>query len=425
MNPARAVDDFRRRLLRFDAGAEAILAAAKAYPDDPMVLLCAATLHLYGQTAADDAAAARLLDAAERSGAGQCAPHFLRALRCWHARRHDDAARALETATQQDPDDLLAAKVCEFLYYILGQQHCGPRYRAHVDRIAARHAEDPDVLAMQSFAHELCGEFASARALAEKALRIEARNPWAEHTLSHVAIRLGDVDAGERRLRAFLPVAATCSRPVHSHTAWHVAMFDLERLDHTRALALLRSDIWGFAPDTVGEQIDAIALLWRLEMAGGDAGDAWAEIADRVEVRCGEAYMPFLSAHHAYALARAQRRSALQALEETVASRLHEPVWRHPGQAIVQAAVAFAEERWGDAASLLEPAMPQMTTIGGSDAQDDLFRQMYFVALARSARRADARSFLAASALPGRKTTPLAARFLGLLQARVPRERAS
>jgi hypothetical protein len=49
---------------------------------------------------------------------------------------------------------------------------------------------------------------------------------------------------------------------------------------------------------------------------------------------------------------------------------------------------------------------------------------MYFVALARSARRADARSFLAASALPGRKTTPLAAQFLGLLQAPAPRERA-
>ena len=125
--------------------------------------------------------------------------------------------------------------------------------------------------------------------------------------------------------------------------------------------------------------------------------------------------MPFLSAHHAYALARAQRRSALQALEETVASRAHEPVWRHPGQAIVRAAVAFAEERWSDAASLLDPAMPQMTTIGGSDAQDDLFRQMYFVALARSARRADARSFLAANAVPGRKPTPLAAQFLGLL----------
>jgi len=59
--------------------------------------------------------------------------------------------------------------------------------------------------------------------------------------------------------------------------------------------------------------------------------------------------------------------------------------------------------------------MPQMTAIGGSDAQDDLFRQMYFVALARSARRADARSFLASNAAPGRKPTPLAAHFLGLL----------
>ncbi len=411
MTPEGAVADFRRRLLRFDAGAEAILPAAAAFSAEPMVLLCAATLHLYGQTAPDDAAAARFLDAAERHGAAVRAPEFLRALRAWRDRRHDDAAQALEAATQRDPDDLLSAKVCEFIYYILGQQYSGPRYRAHIDRLAAHHADHPDVLAMQSFAHELCGEFDSARALAQRSLAIEPRNPWAEHTLSHVAIRLGDVDAGERRLRAFLPVAATCSRPVHTHTAWHIAMFDLERLDYARAFALLASDVWGVVPDAVGEQIDAIALLWRLEMAGGDAGDAWRDIADHVEARCGEAYMPFLSAHHAYALARARRSKALQTLDATLAARGSEPLWRDTGQAVVRAAAAFGAGRWSDAASLLDPALPRVTMCGGSDAQDDVFRQMYFVALAKSGRTADARHYLDSMSVPGKAPTPLDAHF--------------
>lgn len=414
MSPALAVADFRRRLLRFDAGAEAILPAAARYPDDAMVLLCAATLHLYGQTGPDNAAAARFLEAAERCGAAARAPHYLRALRHWQARRHDDAARALEAATAQDPDDLLSAKVCEFLYYVLGQQHSGPRFRRHIDPLAARHPADPDVLSMQSFAHELCGDLDSARALAERSLTIEPRNPWAEHTLSHVAIRQGDVEAGERRLRAFLPTAATCSRPIHSHTAWHVAMFELERLDYAKALALLRSDIWGFVPDMIGEQVDAIALLWRLEMAGGDAGLAWSDIADHIEARCSEAYMPFLSAHHVYALTRAGRRDAVRALCATVAGCVDDPVWTETGQAVVLAAVAFAEERWGDAATLLDPVMPRITTIGGSDAQDDLFRQMYGVALAKGKRTADARAFFLADALPGKVPTALDTHFLGM-----------
>lgn len=414
MSPALAVADFRRRLLRFDAGAEAIVPAAARFPDDPMVQLCAATLHLYGQSAPDDAAAGAFLDAAQQGGAATTAPLFLQALRHWHARRHDAAASALEAATRFDPDDLLAAKVCEFLYYILGQQYSGPRFRAHIDPLAARHPEDPDVLSMQSFAHELCGDFVSARALAERSLALDARNPWAQHTLSHVAIRLGDIEAGEQRLRAFLPVAATCSRPIHVHTAWHIAMFDLERLDYTRALAMLRSDIWGFVPDMIGEQVDAIALLWRLEMAGGDAGAAWTDIADHVEARCGEAYMPFLSAHHVYALTRAGRTTAVEALCATVAQRLDDPVWRATGQAVVLASVAFGEERWADAATLLDPVMPRITTIGGSDAQDDLFRQMYGVALAKGGRAADARSWFDANGLPGRKPTPLDAHFLRL-----------
>ena len=413
MTPEAAVADFRRCMLRFDAGAEAILPAAAAFPDDPKVLLCAATLHLYGQTAADDRTAAGFLDAAARSGAEQSAPRLLQALRLWSVQKHDEAATELEAITLQDPRDLLSAKICEFIYYILGQQYTGPRFRAHMARLAPFHAQDPDFLSMLSFAHELCAEFAKAREFAERSLQLEARNPWAEHTLSHAAIRLGDIAEGERRLRAFLPQARTCSRPIHAHTAWHVAMFALERLDHADALAVLHSDIWGIAPDTTGEQVEAIALLWRLEMAGGAAGNAWAPIADRVEAHCGEAYMPFLSAHHVYALARAGRSAAVDSLRATVAMRTSEPNWRDIGQPVVAASVVFARQRWQEAAELLDPVMPRMTSIGGSDAQDDLFRQMYAVALNGCGRGADARNFLAANAAAGKVATPLDAYLSG------------
>lgn len=407
---ADAVADFRTRLLRLDVGAEAILPAAAAWPEDPMVQMCAAAFCLYGQTAGDQAAAGRFIAAAETAGAAGARPDLFRGMRLWHAQQYDAAATAMEAATRVEPGDLLPLKLCECLYYDLGQQFSGPRYRDHTRRLAPVHGGNTDFLAMHSFAHELCGDFAQARALAEAALELEPRNPWAQHTLSHVTIRLGSVDEGERRLRAFLPVAATCSRPIHSHTAWHLALFDVERLDHARALQVYRSDIWGFTPDSVFEQVDAIALLWRIELAGGDVGQAWSEVAQHVQARCQETFMPFLSAHHAYALARAERSQALAALLEAVALRASAPdagAWRSVGQSVVRAAVASGQRRWADAAALLDPVMHIIGTIGGSDAQDDLFRQMHIVALARSGRSADAQRAIEAANAPGKHRTEL------------------
>ncbi|CAN5426373.1 tetratricopeptide repeat protein [soil metagenome] len=395
MSAAEAVEDFRGRILRFDAGAEKILEAAAEYPDEPMVQLCAAMLHLYGQTVANDEATAGFLQVAERGGATEKYPEWLRALRYWLGRQYDAAASTLEGLTERDPGDLLAAKIAEYLYYIMGQQYSGPRYLAHMRRLERVHGGDADFLAMYSFANELCGNFSEARGLAERSIAIEPRNPWAEHTLSHVTIRQGDIQEGEKRLREFLPQAATCSRPVYSHTAWHLGLFAMERLDYVEALSVFHRHIWGIVPGMIGEQIDAIALLWRMEMAGAEVAKEWESVADQVELHVGECYMPFLSAHHAYALARAGRMDAAEMLLSTVV-RQKDPVWQEVGRSAVRAAWSFGRNDWSAAVQHLEPVMPRITAVGGSDAQDDLFRQTYAVALALSGRRADARAYLAA-----------------------------
>jgi len=59
-----AADDFAARLLRLDQGVEAILDAAKRWPDTPIVQLYAAAFWLYGQT---EGAIAR------KSGSSACA----------------------------------------------------------------------------------------------------------------------------------------------------------------------------------------------------------------------------------------------------------------------------------------------------------------------------------------------------------------
>jgi tetratricopeptide (TPR) repeat protein len=394
-----AADDFAARLLRLDQGVEAILDAAKRWPETPIIQLYAATFWLYGQTdgALDNAAAYLRTCEALAINSRERALH--RALALWHANDNLRAVEALEAITAEWPGDLLAAKVAEFLYYVLGQQYMGPRFRAHMRRLESTHANDPDFLAMAAFASELCDDYVDAEARAERALGIEPRNPWAQHALSHVLIRQGRVREGLARLDSFLPLLATCGRPIHCHDAWHLALLHLEQLDGAAAMRVFRAHIWGITPDFVVEQLDAIALLWRIEMAGTPMDAEWPSIAEHIAPRAVETFMPFMNAHYVYALARAGRTDAVEAVLASVRERSAaddeeaKRVWAPVGRAVIEAAAAFGAGNRGGAAALLDPVMPMMTSIGGSDAQDDLFRQTYLRSLQAAGRHADAAAY--------------------------------
>src|SRR5262245_21460507 len=179
-------------------------------------------------------------------------------------------------------------------------------------------------------------------------------------------------------------------------------------------MRVFHEHIWGITPDFVVEQLDAIALLWRIEMACSDAPtDApWAKIADHIAPRAVETFMPFMNAHYVYALARAGRSEALGAALAAVRRRSaaddEEPkrVWGPVGRPVVEAAAAFGAGDRSGAPKLLDPVMAQMTAIGGSDAQDDLFRQLYLRSLQAAGRYADAAAYF--EAVTGAKQrTPL------------------
>jgi tetratricopeptide (TPR) repeat protein len=407
-----AADDFAARLLRLDQGAEAILDAAKRFPETPIVQLYAATFWLYGQTDGALENAAVQLHACDALAMNARERALHRALALWHGNDNLRAVEALEAITGEWPGDLLTAKIAEFLYYVLGQQYMGPRFRAHMRRLEGAHAGDPDFLAMAAFASELCSDYATAEAVAERALGIEPRNPWAQHALSHVLIRQGRVAEGLARLESFLPLLATCGRPIHSHDAWHLALLHLEQLDVAAAMRVFRAHIWGITPDFVVEQLDAIALLWRIEMAAGPMDAEWPSIADHIAPRAVETFMPFMNAHYVYALARAGRTDAAEAVLAGARARSAandeeaKRVWAPVGRAVIEAAAAFGAGDRARAAVLLDPVMPMMTSIGGSDAQDDLFRQAYLRSLQAAGRRADAAAYFEVITA-GKSRTPL------------------
>lgn len=420
---AEACRQFYARLLRIDPGVESILETAEQFPDEPAVQSASAFLWLFGQTAEAQKRAGDYLIRAERQRDRLSAREkaWLDAMGLWHARAFEATARAFEDITSQWPEDLPAAKAAEFIYYILGQHASGARFLGHMKRLAPYHREDADYLAMTAFAHELCGNTGEARDHAEQALEIAPINPWAQHALEHVLLWEGSPESAVDRLESWLGTWDQSGRVIHCHNAWHVAMMHLDRLNVSRAFAVYDGHVWGHSPELVVEQLDAIAFLWRAEMAGVPVErERYQAIAKHIAPHAPTLFMPFVSAQYAYALARAGEEDALADMLRQVDLRAGMDdedarwAWAPVGQAIVHASALLGQDHVKTAAERLDPVMDHMPRIGGSDAQDDLFRFAYWDCLNRAGRRSDAAGHLK-NRLSQKPPSPLEAEFLAKL----------
>ena len=420
---AAALDDFTDRLLHVDPGAERILTVVQDFPHEAGLRVAAAFFFLFGQTpdaqreADDHLAEARRhlsrLNARERA--------WVRGLELWQQKAFDAAATAFEEITRGWPQDLLGLRAAEFLYYVLGQQYSGPRFIAHTERMAPLHGDDSDFLAIHAFANELCGHMHAARTHADRALALRAGNPWAQHALAHVLLWEGNTDSAAKLMDGWLAQWPLVARAVHCHNAWHVAVMHLDRLENDRAYAVYDAHVWGKTPEYVVEQLDAIAFLWRAEMAGVAVDAArWHSILPYIRPVCTTLFMPFATAHYAYALARGGDTATVAALLAATQARAADDdaeavqVWQPVGRHVVNAAAALGAGDAHAAAASFDAAMPAITRIGGSDAQDDLFRFAYIDSLKRADRRADAAAFLN-ERLARKRASPLETQLLAAL----------
>ena len=400
---AEATRVFYARFLRLDPGVETILESVRQFPEDPAIRLACAFLWLFGQTPEAQQQSgehlARLETLSGRLNAREKA--WLAAMKLWHARCFEAATRAFEAITTQWPGDLPAAKAAEFLYYILGQQESGPRFLAHMERLAPHHPGDPDFLAMKAFAHELCGQIRPAHDLAEEALERAPLNPWAHHALEHALLWEGSPEEAVARLESWLALWEQSGRFIHCHNAWHVALMHLDRLAPERAFAVYDRHVWSERPGMVVEQLDAISFLWRAEMAGVAVDPArYRALVPHFQALAKTLFMPFVTAHYAYALARAGEGEALEGLLRQVDERSAKDdadaryAWAPVGRSIIHGVAALGGGDAAGAARWMDPVMDRMTRIGGSDAQGDLFRFAHWESLRGAGRRADARAVL-------------------------------
>lgn len=294
------------------------------------------------------------------------------------------------------PQDVLALHAVHALDYLTGDARIHERVRSVLPAWSADMPGYHAVLAMQAFALHESGDEYGAEHNAHAALALNPADTRAHHVLAHVFESTDRADAGMRWMHQH--VAAWSTDTVASiHCWWHVALFHLAQGDADGALALYDRRIRAESSAELSDLIDAAALLWRIALAGGNAGTRWIELANAWEGHMHDGFCSFSDLHAMLAFVGARDWTRAQALERTLAAAQHLPTrhgWstRHLGLPACRALMAFGRGDSTLAITLLASLPALAYRLGGSHAQRDVLHLTLLNAVERVRRPARRRS---------------------------------
>ncbi|KAF1072574.1 MAG: hypothetical protein GAK45_00164 [Pseudomonas citronellolis] len=374
----QGIDEFVAGFLAYEPRAEHIVAAAEADPESALANAFAGLLMMFAESPQAPALAAGYLRRAQAVATQQPrAQRYIDLLKAWSG---DDLPRAiaLSAALLDDyPRDLLAAKLNQYFEFNRGNSPAMLR-----TGLKAVHGA-PDIAqahGMLAFAYEQCHLLEQAEAAARHALELYPAEPWAQHALAHVYLTHGQIDEGTRFLETASAGWDGLNSFMYTHNWWHLALFHLARGRNARVLDIYDQHVWGVLPEYSQDQIGAVSLLARLELAGIDVGARWQALAPYLAERRADTVQPFLSLQYLYGLARAGRAEADQLLDALQrhardSRAFDRETWIDVTLPIGEGLVAHARGDYPSAARLIGQGLPRLVGIGGSHAQRDLFAQ--------------------------------------------------
>jgi hypothetical protein len=288
----------------------------------------------------------------------------------------------------------------------------------------------PFVLALWAFGLEENNLHAQAEESGRRALGLAPRVPWAIHAVAHVMEMQGRFEEGAAWLRQQQPHWAEGSEAdgqangqangLSRHLWWHKALFRLEAMDMAGALRLVDSHFQPALLPITLNRIDAVSLLWRLQLLGEDVAlqaqgllAAWP--VPEAEAALVAGHYAFNDVHRVLLLlmagegARAEAwtaRCAERALQASDAARDNHAMAREVGLPVMRGLLALARGDADGACDLIAPVRASAARLGGSHAQRDLIDQTLLAAAADGGRRSLGRALLNERVL-AKPSTPL------------------
>jgi len=323
---------------------------------------------------------------------------FVSALAQWLDGAPLAAAATLESVLNAAPTDALAFKFAHAIRFMAGDR--AGMLRAAERFAPAFSAQTPlggYVMGCQAFALEEAGRYGEAGVIGRRAIELAPRDAWGRHAVAHTMEMTGRAEEGADFLSSAVDSWAHCNN-FGGHMFWHLALFliELGRIDEV--FALYDGAIRANRTDDFRDIANAASLLIRLELMGYDVGDRWAEMGDIAARRVTDRQLVFADLHYLLALLRSGRgqasNSLMAALVGDGAKSYDADVAALVGMRAAEGLVAFEAGDNDRAARELGAARNAILAVGGSNAQRDMFEQIFVESLVRAGRFDEAEQVL-------------------------------
>lgn len=289
------------------------------------------------------------------------------------------------------PTDILALRFAQDSYIYLGLPvqmrdsvaRVVPWWKPHIPLYGY-------MLGMHSFGLcETC-HYDTAEVYARKGLEVNRRDGWSTHTILHILDAQGRNDEGIKFLESTIDDWRPKNR-LSCHNSFHWTLYHIEKGDYEGALDVWDNYVGGRAKQTktVFNLVDSCAVLYRLGLEGVNVGDRWKDLESIVSLH-KDCLLGINDAHFIMAYMGAGKKDEgkqlLESIREIVKSSKgsNHRVTEKVALTLCEALVAYDDGDYAKAVDLMWPIKYDIITIGGSEAQRDMFTQFLINAAIQS-----------------------------------------
>ena len=247
---------------------------------------------------------------------------------------------------------------------------------------------------------EEAGEYDRAERIGKRGAELEPNDLWSIHSVAHVLEAQGRLDDGIKWMQR--PDGYWDGRNASRHHLWwHEALFMFDAADYSRTLAYYDDRLApGKALPGYLEMSNCSSLLFRLDVAGQDCGDRWAELVKSCRHLAEDRALTFSDVHIIVALTMAKEGTALNQLARDLSAYSNSGATfdqKASSKLSVPLAKAMASRMSGDAQTatdILLDARFDFQYMGGSIAQREMLDILLIDFAVTAGRRRLARRLL-------------------------------
>ena len=263
--------------------------------------------------------------------------------------------------------------------------------------VEPRYGDDWAFLGQYAWANHEVGLMEEGLRLAQRSLDIRPDNAVAAHSVAHVQFETGDNSQGADFLGNWLEDMDRRAA-YRVHLSWHQALFQLAMGRYGNALTLYENDIRpSVAAKSYQSLADSASLFWRMYIYGNTAPEVdWDELLVLAAPAAERPGPSFRDAHAALAFTAAGDEASMDRLIDGLKDLADKgsAVADECMLPLVQGIAAFGRGEYSEAARLIEPVFPQLTRVGGSHAQREVFEDTLLEAYLRAEQFDKAESML-------------------------------